>query len=56
MVTDNGTCFTSSEFEEFAQCNNIRHVHIAPYQWLGRKGSADFQVGDQEATHWYVAD
>ena len=31
MVTDNGTCFTSSEFQVFEQCNNIRHVCITPY-------------------------
>ena len=31
MVTDNGTWFTSNEFQEFAQCNNIRHVCIASY-------------------------
>jgi len=31
MLTDNGTCFTSSEFQEFAQRNSIRHVRIAPY-------------------------
>ena len=30
MVTDNGTRFTSSEFQEFAQHNNIRHICIAP--------------------------
>ena len=31
MVTDNGTCFTSSELVEFAECNKIRHVGICPY-------------------------
>jgi len=39
MVTDNGTCFTSSEFQEFAQHNNIRHVRIALYhQMAWQKG------------------
>ena len=31
VVTDNGTCFTSSEFQEFTQRNNIQHVQTAPY-------------------------
>ena len=31
IVTDNEICFTSSKFQEFAQRNNITHVHIAPY-------------------------
>ena len=31
MVTDNGTCFTSSEVAEFAKRNKIRHVRISPY-------------------------
>ena len=31
MVTDNGICFTSNEFQEFTQHNNIRHVQTAPY-------------------------
>ena len=31
MVTDNSTCFTSSELAEFAECNKIRHVGISPY-------------------------
>ena len=56
MVTDNGTCFTSSQFQEFAQCNNIRHVHIVSsvpsiFEWPGRKGSVDFQVKHQETTY-----
>ena len=31
LVTDNGSQFTSAEFETFMQSNGIRHVKSAPY-------------------------
>ena len=31
IVSDNGPCFTSSEFEQFVKCNGIRHLKTAPY-------------------------
>ena len=31
IVSDNGLCFTSSEFDQFVKCNGIRHLKTAPY-------------------------
>jgi len=31
IVTDNGTVFTSREFQDFTMQNGIRHVTTAPY-------------------------
>lgn len=31
LVSDNGSCFTSTEFQEFIQKNRIRHIRTAPY-------------------------
>ena len=31
LVSDNGTCFVSKEFESFLKANGVRHLTIAPY-------------------------
>ena len=60
MVTDNGTYFTSNEFQEFEQCNSIRHVCIVPYHplsnGLAERAVQTYQVRPQEATQWHFAD
>ena len=51
MVTDNETCFTSSQFQEFAQRNNIRHVRTALYHpsskfnGLAKRAVQTFKLG-----------
>lgn len=31
LVTDNGICFSSEDFEEFLWKNGVRHIKLAPY-------------------------
>ena len=41
IFSENGTSFTSEEFQSFVKKNGIRHKTSAPhgYQWTGRKSS-----------------
>ena len=54
MVTDNGTCFTSSEFAEFSRRNQIRHVKVAPYHpssnGLAERAVQTFKLGMKKQT------
>lgn len=40
IVSDNGTCFTNEQFQEFAEKNGIRHNTTAPYN-LSSNGLAE---------------
>ena len=55
MVTDNGSCFTSSDFTKFTRRNQIRHLRTAPYHpsfnGLAERAVQTFKLGMKKQTN-----
>ena len=53
LMSDNGPCFVSAEFEKFLMLNGIRHVTSAPYHPASNRASrADSEEGGREDETW----
>ena len=54
-MSDNGTPFTSNEFEGFCKSNGICDVQVAPYHLASNRLAEHTVRIFKEADHWYSA-
>ena len=60
IVSDNGTQFSSSEFQEFCQASGIHHIRVSPYHsssnGLAERAVRIFKQGLKRDTHGTLSD
>ena len=60
LVMDNGSAFTSGEFEQFVKANGFKHVRTAPYhpclKWFARAKSTDLKRWYEKTQRWNTRD